>query len=97
MQRFYLLRLRLPPRVASTVRVRHLVDRGPRPPGSNAIRQAQSYIIEQLKSYGCHVEEHDFHASTPVGDLPMKNIIAKIPGTGPGVVSSSPLIMTPWF
>jgi hypothetical protein len=66
--------------------VRHLVDLGPRPPGSDAIRQAQSYIIEQLKSYGCHVEEHDFHASTPIGDLPMKNIIAKIPGTGPGIV-----------
>jgi len=66
--------------------VRHLVDFGPRPPGSSAIRQAQSYVIEQLRSYGCHVEEHDFHASTPIGDLPMKNIIAKIPGTGPGIV-----------
>jgi len=43
-------------------------------------------MIEQLKSYGCHVEEHDFHASTPIGDLPMKNIIAKIPGSGPGIV-----------
>jgi glutaminyl-peptide cyclotransferase len=66
--------------------VQHLVALGPRPPGSSAIRQAQSYIIEQLKSYGCHVDEHDFHASTPIGDLPMKNIIAKIPGTGPGIV-----------
>jgi glutaminyl-peptide cyclotransferase len=66
--------------------VRHLVELGPRPPASDAIRQAQSYIIEQLKSYGCYVEEHDFHASTPIGDLPMKNIVAKIPGTGPGIV-----------
>jgi glutaminyl-peptide cyclotransferase len=66
--------------------VRHLVELGPRPPGSDAIRQAQSYIVEQLKSHGCQVEEHDFHASTPIGDFPMKNIIAKIPGTGSGVV-----------
>lgn len=66
--------------------VRHLVELGPRPPGSDAIRQAQSYIIEQLKGYGCRVEEHDFHASTPIGDLAMKNIIAKIPGTEPGIV-----------
>jgi hypothetical protein len=66
--------------------VRHLVGLGPRPPASDAIRQAQFYIIEQLKSYGCQVEEHDFNASTPIGDLAMKNIIAKIPGTEPGIV-----------
>jgi glutaminyl-peptide cyclotransferase len=66
--------------------VRHLVELGPRPPASDAIRQAQAYIVGQLKSYGCQVEEHDFHASTPLGNLPMKNIIAKIPGTGSGIV-----------
>jgi len=66
--------------------VRRLVEIGPRPPGSGAIRQAQSYIVSQLKSYGCQVEEHDFHGSTPIGDFPMKNIIAKIPGTGAGIV-----------
>jgi hypothetical protein len=66
--------------------VRHLVEVGPRPPGSDGIRQAQWYITGQLKTFGCHVTEHDFHASTPVGDLPMKNILVKIPGTGPGIV-----------
>ena len=66
--------------------VRHLVELGPRPPGSDAIHKAQSYIIEQLKGYGCSVEEHDFNASTPIGELAMKNIIAKIPGTEPGIV-----------
>ena len=66
--------------------VRHLVELGPRPPGSEAIYRAQSYIIEQLRGYGCHVEEHDFHASTPIGDLAMKNIITKIPGTEPDIV-----------
>lgn len=66
--------------------VRHLVAIGPRPPDSDGIHQAQAYIVEQLKSDGCRVEAHDFHGSTPLGDLPMKNIIAKVPGTGKGIV-----------
>jgi glutaminyl-peptide cyclotransferase len=66
--------------------VRRLVAIGSRPPGSDGIHQAQVYIVGQLKSYGCSVDEHDFHGSTPIGDLPMKNIIAKIPGTGKGIV-----------
>jgi hypothetical protein len=66
--------------------VRHLVELGPRPPDSDAIRQAQTYIVTQLKSYGCPVEEHDFQASTPIGNLRMKNITAKIPGSGSGIV-----------
>jgi glutaminyl-peptide cyclotransferase len=66
--------------------VRKLVEIGPRPPGSEGIHRAQSYIISELNSFGCPVEEHDFHGSTPLGDIAMKNIIAKIPGTGSGVV-----------
>jgi len=66
--------------------VRRLVELGPRPPGSEAIHRAQSYIVDQLTSFGCSVEQHDFHATTAVGDLAMKNIIAKIPGTRPGIV-----------
>lgn len=66
--------------------VRHLVSLGPRPPASDAIHQAQSYISSQLKRYGCQVEEHDFHGSSVLGDLAMKNIIAKSPGANPGIV-----------
>jgi Zn-dependent M28 family amino/carboxypeptidase len=66
--------------------VRHLVDIGPRPPGSDGIHVAQAYIVGQLKNFGCEVEEHDFHGSTPLGDIAMKNIIAKIPGKGKGIV-----------
>ena len=32
------------------------------------------------------MEADDFHAETPIGSLPMENIVAKIPGTGPGVI-----------
>jgi len=66
--------------------VRHLVEIGPRPPGSDGIHAAQAYIVGQLKGYGCQVEEHDFHGSTPLGDIAMKNIIAKIPGKGKSIV-----------
>jgi len=63
-----------------------LVAFGPRPPASDAIHQTQTYIIGQLKTFGCDVDTDDFHASTPVGDLAMKNIIAKVPGTGHGII-----------
>jgi glutaminyl-peptide cyclotransferase len=66
--------------------VRHLVELGPRPPGSDAIHAAQSYIFAQLKNSGCQIEEHDFQASSPIGNLVMKNIVAKAPGTSPGIV-----------
>jgi glutaminyl-peptide cyclotransferase len=66
--------------------VRHLVEIGPRPPASEGIHRAQSYIIGQLKGYGCPVEEHDFRGSTPLGVLAMKNIVVKIPGTNPSIV-----------
>ena len=66
--------------------VRQLVEIGPRPPGSGGIRRAQTYIIGELKRFGCQVEEQDFHGSTPLGDIAMKNIIAKIPGVGSDIV-----------
>jgi glutaminyl-peptide cyclotransferase len=63
-----------------------LVSFGSRPAGSDAIHQTQEYIIGQLKTFGCAVETDDFHSSTPVGDIAMKNIVAKIPGEGQGII-----------
>ncbi len=63
-----------------------LVSFGPRPPDSDALHQTQKYIREQLDSFGCAVEEDDFHSATPIGSVAMKNIIAKVPGEGPGVI-----------
>jgi len=60
--------------------VRRQVEMGPRPPGSDAHRRVQQYIISTLKGYGCAVQEHAFTARTPNGPLGMKNIIATIPG-----------------
>jgi hypothetical protein len=67
--------------------VEQLVAIGPHSAGSEGIRHAQDYIISQLKSFGCPVEEEDFHApSTPVGDVAMKNIIVKIPSANPNII-----------
>jgi len=70
--------------------VAQLVAIGPRPPASDGIRRAQQYIKSQLQSFNCQVDEDDFHAQTPVGDVAMKNIIAKVSGEGSGII----LLMT---
>jgi len=46
----------------------------------------QEYIQSELTSYGCKVDTDSFAADTPVGRLPMKNIVAKIPGDKPGII-----------
>jgi Peptidase family M28 len=62
------------------------VSFGPRPSGSQAIAHLQDYLQSELKSYGCSTETDSFGADTPVGRLPMKNILVKIPGEKPGVI-----------
>lgn len=66
--------------------VEKLVGIGPRPPASDGIRRAQEYIRGQLESYGCSVETDDFSADTPVGRLPMKNFLVKIPGESRDII-----------
>src|SRR5579863_1446635 len=67
--------------------VEQLVAIGPHSAGTDGIHRAQAYIIGQLKSSGCPVEEEDFHApSTPVGDVAMKNILVKIPSANPNII-----------
>ena len=70
--------------------VAKLVSFGPHPPDTPAIRAVQGYIHAQLESYGCAVEDDAFNAPSPMGNLAMKNIVAKIPGTGQGII----LLMT---
>jgi glutaminyl-peptide cyclotransferase len=62
------------------------VSFGPRPPGTPAIQKLQDYMVGELKSYGCAVDTDSFSADTPDGRVPMKNIIAKIPGQKPGII-----------
>jgi glutaminyl-peptide cyclotransferase len=66
--------------------VAKLVSFGPRPPDSDAIHRTQDYIHAQLAGFGCAVDEDSFNAQTPIGNVAMKNIVAKIPGTGQGII-----------
>ena len=66
--------------------VAKLVAFGPHPPATDAIHAVQNYIHSQLQSFGCAFDDDDFNAQTGIGNLAMKNIVAKIPGTGQGII-----------
>ena len=63
-----------------------LVALGPRPPGSPALEQAREYITAQLGTVGAEVQRDRFIASTPVGPIPMVNIVGLLSGTSSDVV-----------
>lgn len=85
-----LLRAQTPPDAFNGGRafadLKHLVAFGPRPAGSKALAEARAWIVAQLKSSGAQVDEDAFTASTPDGEIPMANVIAKFPGTESKVV-----------
>ena len=58
----------------------HLVAFGPRPPGSKALEDSRQWIIGELQKAGCIVKQDRFVAATPVGNIPMVNLIAELPG-----------------
>lgn len=60
--------------------LRRIVALGSRPSGSAALATTRQEITRQLKLSGLTVEEDQFTASTPVGRVPMANLIARIPG-----------------
>lgn len=63
-----------------------LVAFGPRPSGSKSLAEARQWMVRQLKQAGAEVEADSFVAATPVGDVPMTNLIAKFPGRRTDVV-----------
>jgi glutaminyl-peptide cyclotransferase len=66
--------------------VKRLVEFGPRPSGSEAIKKTQEYIKSELSSYGLKVSEDKFDGATPKGKIPMNNIIAELPGQKSDIV-----------
>jgi glutaminyl-peptide cyclotransferase len=60
--------------------LRQIVAIGPRPAGSPGIRQTRAYITKQMQAIGLAVQEQAFMASTPVGQVPMANLIVTLPG-----------------
>ena len=63
-----------------------LVALGPRPPGSPALERAREYITAQLETGGLEVQRDPFTATTPVGRIPMVNIVGVLSGTSSKVV-----------
>ena len=66
--------------------VREMVSYGPRPSGSSAHSKMQQYIVEKAQAAGWTVEQDRFTADTPIGPVPMNNILAKRPGSSPRVL-----------
>jgi glutaminyl-peptide cyclotransferase len=66
--------------------LKHLVSFGPRPPGSDALARSREWMIAQLRKSGAQVEEDSFIGSTPLGNIPMTNVIAKFPGAKSQVI-----------
>jgi glutaminyl-peptide cyclotransferase len=64
--------------------VRDVVAFGPRPIGSPNHKKLENYILSHLK--GVTVEDDAFTADTPEGKFPVRNIIAKFPGTRDGII-----------
>lgn len=60
--------------------VQHLVDLGPRPPASEAIERARTYIDSELKSVGWQVTSQAFADDTPRGKVRFVNLIAHFQG-----------------
>ena len=58
---------------------RTVVAFGPRPVGSHALEQTRKYTNEALGESGLTVRRDDFVGHTPVGEIPMANLIAEIP------------------
>jgi glutaminyl-peptide cyclotransferase len=66
--------------------VRKQVEFGPRPAGSAELEKTRAYIIDQLRSFGLNVTIDEFHATTPVGERRIANVIAELPGQANEIV-----------
>ena len=66
--------------------LKRIVAFGPRPSGSPALAETRRWIVQQLQREGLQVEEDKFVAATPAGNLPMSNLIVKLPGARPQVI-----------
>jgi Zn-dependent M28 family amino/carboxypeptidase len=60
--------------------LRRQVSFGPRPVNSAALAETRRYISDQLKASGIETREQPFEANTPIGRVPMINLIATIKG-----------------
>ena len=69
--------------------VQRLVDLGPRPPASQAIEQARTYISKELEGLGWGVARQTFTAETPQGAVEFTNLIATFANAKPSFLLCS--------
>jgi len=77
--------------------VRKQVEFGPRPAGSAELDKTRAYIIDQLRSFGLNVSTDEFHATTPMGEKKMANIVVELPGESSDIVIISSHYDTKFF
>ena len=73
--------------VAAFAATRHVVSFGERPSGSEAITRLRAWILSELKPLGGQLSTEAFTAQTPMGPLPMVDILLRFPGTSGKVVA----------
>ena len=66
--------------------LRQLVQLGPRPAGSENLEHARAYVERQLSAASAEIREDPFVATTPIGKIPMTNVMGVIDGENPTVV-----------
>src|SRR6266700_5719526 len=74
--------------------VKEIVAFGPRPIGSANHKKVENYILSRLK--GNIVEQDAFEVSASEGKFPVRNIIAKFPGTRDGIIVIASHYDTNW-
>jgi glutaminyl-peptide cyclotransferase len=67
--------------------LRQMVAIGPRPAGSDALKQTRDYIKKELVAAGLQPEEQPFDARTPAAPIHMVNIRATLPGPSTGLTA----------
>jgi glutaminyl-peptide cyclotransferase len=74
--------------------VKEIVALGPRPIGSENHKKVEKYILAHLK--GDNVEQDAFDIHPTEGTFPVRNIIAKFPGTRDGIIVIASHYDTNW-
>jgi len=74
--------------------VKEIVAFGPRPIGSENHKKVENYILSHLK--GDDVEQDSFDVHPTEGTFPVRNIIAKFPGTRDGIIVIASHYDTNW-
>jgi glutaminyl-peptide cyclotransferase len=74
---------------AALANTRRAVSFGERPSGSDAINRLRDWIVSELKPLDGQLSLDSFTGQTPIGPMPMVNIVLKFPGrSGKAVVIS---------